>query len=419
MTTDWPVLPQLLKDYNMQTGTGTIASGSTVQFVDSNNNPTPYIANGTFVSGNLATGGITVTISLVFDGVPLSLSINHAVITFDHTAPNTAANGTIAGVINTNDLINGLKAVAGRISTSLCGGAFDGIAQQIMQASDIIHDGTNVMGTACDGISVGLGFTGALIANPDTVSMSDGGVPPDPCTMPMNDGGNPNDSGNNGNDSSTDVLTGCVTCKIVQRRHGKASARAGAFSHLGTSLQRRVPSVTRRRPRLRGRGSARGLHDARRRPHGRVQPSTREGRAPPVSLAVAVRRPRGGREAHRRARRRRRERPHDGRRRRRRLPRRLPSPAPRGAATRLRAPPRVPRARRAARVQARVPLHALSGSTWSRPRVLASLESSSQGLLRGGFDGLKSLVFMGYYRDARTWKIVGYAGPFVGRSQAT
>jgi hypothetical protein len=205
MTTDWPVLPQLLKDYNMQTGTGTIASGSTVQFVDSNNNPTPYITNGTFVSGNLATGGITVTISLVFDGVPLSLSINHAVITFDHTAPNTAANGTIAGVINTNDLINGLKAVAGRISTSLCGGAFDGIAQQIMQASDIIHDGTNVMGTACDGISVGLGFTGALIANPDTVSMSDGGVPPDPCTTPMNDGGNPNDSGNNGNDSSTDA----------------------------------------------------------------------------------------------------------------------------------------------------------------------------------------------------------------------
>ena len=46
-------------------------------------------------------------------------------------------------------------------------------------------------------------------------------------------------------------------------------------------------------------------------------------------------------------------------------------------------------------------------------RVLASLEASDQGLLRGGFDGLKSLVFMGYYRDPRTWKILGYAGPFV------
>lgn len=46
-------------------------------------------------------------------------------------------------------------------------------------------------------------------------------------------------------------------------------------------------------------------------------------------------------------------------------------------------------------------------------RVLAWLESNREGLLRGGFDGLKSSVFMGYYRDPRTWKIVGYAGPFV------
>ena len=52
-------------------------------------------------------------------------------------------------------------------------------------------------------------------------------------------------------------------------------------------------------------------------------------------------------------------------------------------------------------------------------RVLASLESSSEGLLRGGFDGLKSLVFMGYYRDPRTWKILGYAGPFVRTGKAS
>lgn len=45
--------------------------------------------------------------------------------------------------------------------------------------------------------------------------------------------------------------------------------------------------------------------------------------------------------------------------------------------------------------------------------VLAWLESNDEGLLRGGFDGLKSCVFMGYYRDPRTWKILGYAGPFV------
>jgi len=48
-------------------------------------------------------------------------------------------------------------------------------------------------------------------------------------------------------------------------------------------------------------------------------------------------------------------------------------------------------------------------------RVLAAMESSSVDLLRGGFAGLKSLAFMGYYRDPRTWKILGYAGPWVGR----
>ncbi|MGH7296060.1 MAG: hypothetical protein ACRELB_14050, partial [Polyangiaceae bacterium] len=47
--------------------------------------------------------------------------------------------------------------------------------------------------------------------------------------------------------------------------------------------------------------------------------------------------------------------------------------------------------------------------------VLASLEASSVDLLRAGFDGLRSLVFLGYYRDARTWAIVGYDGPLVGR----
>jgi hypothetical protein len=45
------------------------------------------------------------------------------------------------------------------------------------------------------------------------------------------------------------------------------------------------------------------------------------------------------------------------------------------------------------------------------------MEASDETLLRGGFAGLKSLVFMGYYRDPRTWKILGYAGPWVGRPE--
>jgi hypothetical protein len=51
-------------------------------------------------------------------------------------------------------------------------------------------------------------------------------------------------------------------------------------------------------------------------------------------------------------------------------------------------------------------------------RVLASLESSPVDLLRGAFDGLKSLALMGYYRDPRTWRILRYDGPIVNRPDA-
>jgi hypothetical protein len=47
--------------------------------------------------------------------------------------------------------------------------------------------------------------------------------------------------------------------------------------------------------------------------------------------------------------------------------------------------------------------------------VLAAVEASSNDLLRAGFDGIKSLVFMGYYRDPRTWSIMAYDGPTMGR----
>ena len=51
----------------------------------------------------------------------------------------------------------------------------------------------------------------------------------------------------------------------------------------------------------------------------------------------------------------------------------------------------------------------------AQDQVLASIESSSTDLLRAGFDGLRALVFLGYYRDARTWSIAGYDGPLVNR----
>lgn len=156
-----------------------------------------YITNGTFVNGS---GGATVALSLYIQGVSLDLTINKAIITFDHSAPGDITNGTIAGVIATDALISGIEKVAGRISTQLCGGStLDSIKQTIKQASDILSDGTNKAGVDCNAISIGIGFTGKLVANPTTIAPPDE-TPPDPCKEPQDAGGN--DSG--GNDAGTD-----------------------------------------------------------------------------------------------------------------------------------------------------------------------------------------------------------------------
>jgi hypothetical protein len=137
-----------------------------------------YINNGTFVNG---AGGATVELSLFIQGVALSLTINRAVITFDHSAPDEITNGTISGVLGTEALVTGIEKVAGRLSTQLCGGStLDTIKQTIRQASDILEDGSNKPNVPCTGISIGLGFTGKHIGAPKTIAV-DKPAPPDPC----------------------------------------------------------------------------------------------------------------------------------------------------------------------------------------------------------------------------------------------
>ena len=150
----WPVSPDLLVG-------GTLAGGSKVKFSDA------YIVGGQWVNGTPS----DVSIALIFGGVSLEIKVRRGTIVFEH-AGNQAANGTISGVLDTEELITGLQKVAGRISTSLCSGsAFDSIAKQIRQASDIMADGTNAAGTKCNAISIGIGFTAAEIAPPSVVAM--------------------------------------------------------------------------------------------------------------------------------------------------------------------------------------------------------------------------------------------------------
>lgn len=72
-----------------------------------------------------------------------------------------------------------MQAQAGFVSTSLCSGtAFESIALQIEQLSDIMVDGTSQPGQVCDGISLGVGFDAVAVHMGPSVVVP--GVP-DPC----------------------------------------------------------------------------------------------------------------------------------------------------------------------------------------------------------------------------------------------
>jgi len=146
-----------------------------------------YINNGTWVNG---AGGATVSLSLFIQGVALTLSIKRAVITFTHDpATKSLTNGTIAGVINREELVSGIEKVAGRISSQLCSGStLDTIKTTIRQASDIMDDGSNAAGKECNAISIGIGFSAKKVGDPKTEA-KEGTTPPDPCTTPATDGG--------------------------------------------------------------------------------------------------------------------------------------------------------------------------------------------------------------------------------------
>ena len=106
--------------------------------------------------------------------------MNHLQITMLVDPSNASATqGVVSAVLPTAQFVSYLQAMAGSISTSLCSGsAFNSIAQQIEQASDILDDGTNQAGVACNAISLGLGFDASAVQVGGTVTLP---APPNPC----------------------------------------------------------------------------------------------------------------------------------------------------------------------------------------------------------------------------------------------
>ncbi len=161
-TDNWPISKDSLKDG------ATLASGSTVVFSDA------YVNAGTFVAR-----APLLDIAVQITGQVLTLKLRNAVVTFVVDG-NNAANGTLAGVLNTQEFISELKTVGPYLSPMLCGpGA--ALLDSFASASDIMSDGTNAAGKSCDGISVGIGFTAKAIARPSTVDARVAPVTGDPC----------------------------------------------------------------------------------------------------------------------------------------------------------------------------------------------------------------------------------------------
>jgi hypothetical protein len=140
-----------------------------------------FVAGGKWVSGAPKT--IAMVLSLSF--FELAVTIDHAVVTMDIQGTGSAAHatqGVIAGVIRTEPFIADLKKAVAVLDSSLCdGAAFESIAAQIRQASDIMADGTNGDSIkTCDAISVGLGFDASSVVLGAVASPKP--PPIDPCS---------------------------------------------------------------------------------------------------------------------------------------------------------------------------------------------------------------------------------------------
>jgi hypothetical protein len=160
----WPVSPELLTDPMDPTS-------SKIMFKEA------YIAGNTWVSGTKG----TVSLQLSISGFTVSLDIQNAFVTVDLNG-KTGTNGTIAGVLDTEQLVSQISKVAAAFDTSFCdpeSPTLVSILNQLRQASDIMRDGTQDPSKECDGISIGLGFDTAAVTLGPVAKPGD--PPPDPC----------------------------------------------------------------------------------------------------------------------------------------------------------------------------------------------------------------------------------------------
>ena len=140
--------------------------------------------NGTFTDDLWVSGEVPeAIIALPFEGATLTIRLRKVRIEMTISKDRrSVANGTISGVIDSEEIIAQLDRIKGDILPLLCmvPDLFDDYAGRIRDAADIIADGTQDPNETCNGITVGLGFDATLVEVADSAASPE---PVDSCEM--------------------------------------------------------------------------------------------------------------------------------------------------------------------------------------------------------------------------------------------
>ncbi len=154
-------------------------SSVTAAFDNAKSTSTQTGMKGRIVASGIATGKFYLEIPL--RGATWRVPIDRARMTMTISADNVRGSvGTLSGIIPAEEMVAELDEMAGRISTQLCSGStLDAIRQTILQASDILLDGSQDPTKECNAISIGVGFEATKVT-PSGVA-ADPPPGPDPC----------------------------------------------------------------------------------------------------------------------------------------------------------------------------------------------------------------------------------------------
>jgi hypothetical protein len=141
----WPVAPESLQD------PADVESAKNV-FLQST------IVDNVYRSGPEAAFILELGVSGSFLRLPITHARFEMLLDGNHTS---ATQGIIGGILETEALMAEIQKMAGTFDPSLCdpnSPTLKSILNQILQASDIMKDGTQNPSAMCDGISIGLGL---------------------------------------------------------------------------------------------------------------------------------------------------------------------------------------------------------------------------------------------------------------------